>query len=103
MIEILTVITRDNAGITHKHSVGLRQHFQIATKIKRRVSITLDAECLVRVLLRLEQCAGGHRVAEFLHKLAHDDGQLARNFIPELRVALFRGNLLREMNNHPST
>lgn len=57
VIQIFTVITRDNAGIAHKHSVGLRQHFQIATKIKSRVSITLDAERLVAVLLRLEQCA----------------------------------------------
>lgn len=30
MIEILTVIARDDAGIPHKHPVGLRQHFQIA-------------------------------------------------------------------------
>ena len=103
VIEVFTVITRDDAGIPHKHPVGLREHFQIAAKIKRRVSIALNAECLVGVLLRLEQCARGHRVAEFLHKLAHDDGQLACNFIPELRVAFLRGNLLREMNNHPAT
>lgn len=32
MIEIFTVIARDDAGITHKHPVGLRQHFQIAAK-----------------------------------------------------------------------
>ena len=46
---------------------------------------------------------GGYRVAEFLHKLTHDDGQLTCNFIPELRVAFFRRNLLREVNNHPAT
>ncbi|EPF6317858.1 hypothetical protein I8H57_004641 [Enterobacter cloacae] len=26
-----------------------------------------------------------------MHKLTHDDGQLTCNFIPELRVAFFRG------------
>lgn len=51
VIKIFTVITRDNTGITHKHPVGLREHFQIAAKIKRRVSIALDTECLVGVLL----------------------------------------------------
>lgn len=51
VIEIFTIITRDDAGIPHKHPVGLREHFQIAAKIKRRVSIALDVERLVGVLL----------------------------------------------------
>ena len=31
------------------------------------------------------------------------DGQLAGDFIPELRVAFFRRYLLREVDNHPAT
>lgn len=96
VMEIFTIITRDDAGITHKHPVVLQEHLPIAAKIKRRVSIALNVERLVGILLRLEQCAGGHWVAEFLRKLA-------RNFIPELRVAFLRGNLFREVNNHPAT
>lgn len=72
-------------------------------KIECRVSVALDAECLVGVLLRLEQCARGHRVAERLHELAHDDGQLPGDFIFQLRVTLFRGNLFREVHYHPAT
>ena len=51
VIEIFTVVTRDDTGIPYKPPVGLRQHFQIAAKIKRRVSIALDAERLIGVLL----------------------------------------------------
>lgn len=32
VIKIFTVITRDDAGITHKHPVSLQQHFQITAK-----------------------------------------------------------------------
>lgn len=31
VIEIFRVITRDDAGIPHKHPVGLREHFQITS------------------------------------------------------------------------
>jgi hypothetical protein len=48
-------------------------------------------------------CAGAHRVAELLHQLAHNHGQLAGDFVLELRVAFLRGNLLREVDNHPAT
>lgn len=53
------VITRDNTGITHKHPVGLREHFQITAKIECRVGVVCDVECFVGVLLRLELCACG--------------------------------------------
>jgi hypothetical protein len=55
VIQIQTRLARDNVGVPHIHPVGLRQRLQIAAKIKRRVSIALDAERLVGVLLRLEQ------------------------------------------------
>lgn len=51
MIEIVTGLSRDDIGVPHKHSVRLRQRFQIAAKIKRRVSVALDAQRLVGVLL----------------------------------------------------
>lgn len=51
VIEIVTGLSRDDIGVPHKHPVRLRQCFQIAAKIKRRVRVALDAECLVRVLL----------------------------------------------------
>ncbi len=73
---------------------------QISTKIEWRVSVTLDTQRLVRVLLRLEQRARRHRVAEFLHKLAHNDRQFTGNLIFQLRISLFRGNLFREVHNH---
>lgn len=51
VIEIVKGLSRDNVGVPHKHPVRLRQRFQIAVKIKCRVGIALDAECLVGVLL----------------------------------------------------
>ncbi|MOA45307.1 hypothetical protein D3C78_1676950 [compost metagenome] len=47
VIEIITRLSRDDIGIPHKHPVCLRQRLQIAAKIKRRVSVALDAERLV--------------------------------------------------------
>ena len=60
---------------------------------------SFDAGVPVGVLLRLEQCSRGHRVAERLHELAHDDA-LPGDFIFQLRVTLFRGNLFREVSYH---
>lgn len=51
VIEIITWLSRDNIGVPQKHPVCLRQRFQIATKIKRRVGVALDAECFIGVLL----------------------------------------------------
>lgn len=56
VIEIVMWLWRGNIDIPHKHFVRLRQRFQIAAKIK---------------------C----RVAELLHKLAYDHGQLASDFV----------------------
>ena len=67
MIQIQARLTRYDVGITYIHTFRLRQYLQIATKIKRRVSIALNAQNLIGVLLRLEQGAGAHRVAELLH------------------------------------
>lgn len=64
VIEIVTGLAREDIGVPHKHPVRLRQRFQIITKIKRQISVAFDAERLVGVLLRLEQCAGAHRVPD---------------------------------------
>ncbi len=42
VIEVFTVIARDDTGVPHIHAAGLRQGFQIADKIKRRVGIPFD-------------------------------------------------------------
>lgn len=103
MVKIVTGLSRHDIGVTHKHTVWLCQRFEVAAEIKHRIGIALDADRLVGVLLRLEQIARRRRLAELLHKLAHNHGQLLRDFIPELRVAFFRGNLLGKVQNNPAT
>ncbi|MNE75232.1 hypothetical protein D3C80_1713710 [compost metagenome] len=101
VVKVVAGLSWDDIGVTHIHSVWLFQCFEIATKIKGWICVTFDVDCLLRVLLRLEQPPRRHRITELLHKLAHNDSQLTGNFIFQLWIAFLRRDLLREMHNHP--
>ena len=102
VIEVALRLERPDAGVTHEQTVRLGGREQIAAEVHHRVGVALDAHGLAGVLLLLKQCAGVLRVAEALHQLAHDDGQLRLYLLLQLRVALVRRDDFREVQDNPA-
>ncbi len=61
-----------------------------------------DFQGFRRTLLRLEQCAGVIRVGKALHQVTHDNRQLFGDLRQQQRIALLRGDSLRERQNNPA-
>jgi len=102
VIQIATGLQGPDAGIAHVQAVRLGGGKQVAAEVHHRVGVALDAHGLAGVLLLLKQRAGVLRVAEALHQLAHDNGQLRLYLFLQLRVALVCRDDFREVQDNPS-
>ena len=102
VIEVALWLERPDAGVTHEQAVRLGSGKQVAAEVHHRVGVALDAHGLAGVLLLLKQCAGVLRVAEALHQLAHDDGQLRLHLLLQLRVALVCRDDFRKVQDNPA-
>lgn len=99
VIQVAFRLERPDAGVTHVQAVRLGGRKQVAAEVHHRVGVALDAHGLAGVLLLLKQRAGVLRVAEALHQLAHDDGQLRLYLLLQLRVAFVRRDNFREVQD----
>lgn len=81
MIEIALKVYWADIGVTDKQPVPRAQWHQIAAEIDQRIGQSLYLQRLAGRLLRLQQRAGLLWLAEALHQVAYDNGQLGADFI----------------------
>ena len=90
---------RGTIFIPHIHPVRFGQLLKVAAKSNVGSGIAPDAQCPSEFCCDWSSVRG-HPGHGRLHQLAHNHGQLACDFVPELRIA-FRGDLLREVGLSP--
>lgn len=102
VLEVALRLKRPDARIPHIQGIRLRRGEQVAAKIRHRIGVVPNAHGFILVLLRLKQRSCILWLAELLHLLPHDDGQLAANFYLQLWVTLVQRDDFRKSQDYPA-